>query len=121
METLIKESSWFFCDKCYFKTKARKDLNIHKVKHHSLAYEENYSTIAGRLNYEDRVKGGYSHVAYVEKIKCRICWHISSEINIMNHIKTEHEDLLDDWLLFTQGPTDFFCNNSSLVYTRKLV
>ena len=34
LQTLIKENSWFYCDKCEYKTKSRKGLKKHTIKSH---------------------------------------------------------------------------------------
>ena len=49
LETLVKNNSWYFCDKCDYKTKHRKGLRIHIGKMHE-QLEETLTTDHTKTN-----------------------------------------------------------------------
>ena len=44
-----------------------------------------------------------------------ICVHTTHDSDTVNHIKTEYEESLDDWLLFLDVTIDIFFQNCSSV------
>ena len=84
LEDIIRENSWFMCEKCEYKSKTKKSLKIHTIKTHSEGYKEG-KNVAAR--------------ASLDKSKCNICGFITFIRDITNHIREEHEDYLEDGLL----------------------
>ena len=81
---IIRENSWFICDKCEYKSKTKKSFKNHTLKTHSVGYQEN-SDVAVRESAGKR--------------KCSICGYITNSSDINNHIKKEHEEYLKEGLL----------------------
>ena len=62
LEDIIRENSWFMCEKCEYKSKTKKSLRIHTIKTHSEGYKEGIN-VAAR--------------AGLGKNKCNICGFIT--------------------------------------------
>ena len=90
---IIRENSWFMCDKCEYKSKTKKSLKSHTLKTHSVGYQEN-SNVAVRESAGKR--------------KCNICGHITNSSDINNHIKEEHDEYLTEGLLRISYFTDIY-------------
>ena len=57
----------------------------------------------------------FIHMLLVITKKCMICGHTTHDSDTVNHIKTEYEESLDDWLLFLDVTIDIFFQNCSSV------
>ena len=68
LQTIIRESSWFFCKKCDYKFKFKKGLRIHDVKMHSVLRKEVTEYLSRPCAWSKRDENGRTFNYY-----CKIC------------------------------------------------
>ena len=78
LDEIIRENSLKFqCDNCDFKSKTQKQLQIHKIKAHSL----------GKLDSEK----GRVYESWGKEFRCKICkFSIKEELEIREHMSQDH-------------------------------
>ena len=93
LQTLIKESSYIFCEKCNFQTNCKKRLKVHKVKMHA-----RYSVIDGKIVSQNTDNW---RSPYFTRRVCRICGFYTDKSEINSHITSKHEDLVKDKIIIS--------------------
>ena len=98
LKTIIKEISWFFCEKCDFRSKSKKGLRIHDVKMHSVLQKEVTEYLSRPCAWSKKDENGRTFVyyCYICGVEYNILQDGKEKAEITEHMKTLHEDAFND-------------------------
>ena len=101
LQTIIRESSWFFCKKCDYKSKSKKGLRIHDVKMHSVLRKEVTEYLSGPCAWSKRDENGrtFNYYCYICGMEYNILEVEKEKAEVTEHMKSMHEDAFKDKII----------------------